>query len=520
MTAHNKLAKTHVRWALRHITREGDTDIIATPFEHDLLRRNRTKVIDRLSQIDISSHIWRDTRRFISQKDRVSFRPVSQLDPIDAILFAALIAQNKTKITSYLTPFRANVYSHELICADSGEMYERRDGWTRFWQNSIEKSAHEHRSYVVVTDIVDYYNQIYHHTLENQLDRARVSRPHKTALKNLLQFETDKVSRGIPVGPHPSHALGELAMAPIDGFLNEAGIAYSRYVDDFHLFLRSESEATLVLAKLAQALDSHKLSLNRSKTRVYAAEEFSEHAYRKSISDPINSIEERFLDLLSDQVDDPYEDLDIDDLDDEVREELYGLAIDGVLTEYLDADRIDYQRIGWLLRRLAQVGVPSAATFVVRQMNRLLPVISDVVKYLSRVDIAEGDALHLGELLVKSLENEIISNSEYLSTCILSSFADSPGFNNFHEIERFYQGNAIVRRKVVLTAHAQQKADWIRGVKRDFPNSDSWLKRAIVLAAGRLPKDEAHTYIKHVRKSLRDDFLFGLVADEAMKMAT
>jgi hypothetical protein len=95
MTANNKLAKTHVRWALRHIAKEGDTDIIATPFEHDLLRKHYAKVIAKLSNIDISSHVWRDTRRFISQKDPVSFRPVSQLDPIDAVLFAALVSQNK-----------------------------------------------------------------------------------------------------------------------------------------------------------------------------------------------------------------------------------------------------------------------------------------------------------------------------------------------------------------------------------------------------------------------------------------
>lgn len=519
MTVNNKLAKSHLQWALKHISREGDTDIIATPFEHDLLLKNKGKVINELNNIDISSHVWRDTRRFISQKDRLSFRPVSQLDPIDAVLFAALISQNKNKINNYLSPFRANVYSHELVCAKSGEMYERQKGWTRFWEDSIEKSSQEKCNYVVVTDIVDYYNQIYHHTLENQLDRACFSKPHKTALKNLLQFETDKVSRGIPVGPHPSHALAELAMAPIDGFLHQAGITYLRYVDDFHLFLESESEATIYLTRLAQSLDSQKLSLNRSKTRVYSADDFAGHAYRKSISDPINSIEEHLLDLLSENVDDPYSDLDIDELDERVRDEFYELAIDVVLTDYLKAEIVDYQRIGWLLRRLAQLGVPSAATFVVQQMDNLLPVISDVVKYLSRVDFEEGDALRLGELLVESLDNEVISNSEYLSTCILSSFADSPGFNNFHEIERFYSGNSMVRRKVMLAAHAQHKSDWIRTKKRDFSSSDSWLKRAIVFAVGRLPKDEAHNYIKHLKRSHCNDLLFLVVADEALNMA-
>ena len=495
MSTQNKLAKTHIRWAIRHIAKEGDTDIIATPFEHKLLRKHQTRVIDQLSRIDISSHNWRDTRRFISQKDMVSFRPVCQLDPIDAILFAALISQNKNRLNAYLAKFRRNVYSHELVCSNSGEMYERRDGWMRFWQDSSKKASREKCNFVAVTDVVDYYNQIYHHTLENQLDEAKVSRPHKTALKNLLQFETDKVSRGIPVGPHPSHALAELAMAPIDGFLNQSGIEYSRYVDDFHLFVESESKATLALGQLAQALDSQKLSLNRSKTRVFPRDEFIDHAHRKSISDPINAIEGRLLELLSDHIDDPYDELDIEELDDDEQEELFGLAVDEVLTEYLEADRVDYPRIGWLLRRLAQVGTPGAAKFVVQNLGNLLPVVSDVAKYLSRVDIEVGAALQLGELLVESLKNDVISHSEYLAACILSSFSDSPEFNNFGDIEIFYHGNPMVKRKIVLAASAQKKADWIRGIKRDFSSADTWLKRAIILACGRLPKDEALTYI-------------------------
>ena len=388
-----------------------------------------------------------------------------------------------------------------------------------FGSVSIKNANKEECNFVVVTDLVDFYNQIYHHTIENQLLEAKVSKPHQTAIKNLLQFDTDKVSRGIPVGPHPSHALAELSLAPIDGFLVESGIRYCRYVDDIHLFVNSKAEATIQLANLVQALDSHKLSLNRSKTRIISADEFVLEARRRARNDPINSMETRFLELVSDNTDSPYEEIEIDDLDEDVVEELYGLALYEVLAEYLNAKHIDYPRIGWFLRRLSQVGIPGSAEFVVEHMDDLLPVIADVAKYLSRIDVDTSQAIHLGETLCMSLENEVISNSEYLSACILTGFSNSPEFNNFAEFEGQYNGNALVKRKVVLAAQAQNKVDWIRKLKQDFPSADVWLKRAILYACGRLPSDESKVYIKHIKKSFSGDLLFNIVAKEALNSA-
>lgn len=110
----------------------------------------------------------------------------------------------------------------------------------------------------------------------------------------------------------------------------------------------------------------------------------------------------------------------------------------------------------------------------------------------------------------------MIANSEYLSACILTSFSNNPEFNNFSEFESLYGGNSLVKRKVVLAAQAQGKADWIRRLKNDFHSADIWLKRAILYACGKLPDDESKTYIKHVKRSYSNDLLFKIVANEAL----
>ena len=195
---------------------------------------------------------------------------------------------------------------------------------------------------------------------------------------------------------------------------------------------------------------------------------------------------------------------------------MYGLVLDDVLSQYLNADYIDYTRIGWFLRRLSQVGIPGSAEFVVSHMDELLPVIADVAKYLSRIDVDSSESVRLGETLALSLRNDVISNSEYLSACILTSFNNSPEFNNFSSFENLYSGNSLVKRKIVLAAEAQDKTDWIRRLKHDFPSADIWLKRAIIYACGKLPEDESKTYIKHVKRSYARDLLFTLVANEAL----
>jgi hypothetical protein len=139
--------------------------------------------------------------------------------------------------------------------------------------------------------------------------------------------------------------------------------------------------------------------------------------------------------LIADNSDAPYDEIEIDDLDENVKEELYGLALNEALDEYLSAEHIDYSRIGWFLRRLSQVGIPGSAEFVVSHMDELLPVIADVAKYLSRIDVDPSQSALLGKTLSFSLENEVIANSEYLSACILTSFSNNPEFNNFSEFE-------------------------------------------------------------------------------------
>ena len=114
---------------------------------------------------------------------------------------------------------------------------------------------------------------------------------------NLLKSSTVSVSRGIPIGPHPSHLLAEASLMPIDELLVQRGFDFCRYVDDIHVFCENDERAQVALFAIAGALDQyHKLTPNRQKTQALPRAKFQALARTKADDQPISSTERSILD--------------------------------------------------------------------------------------------------------------------------------------------------------------------------------------------------------------------------------
>ncbi len=189
------LSPESLDWAITHLWKYGDTDLFPIPFEFGLFRKHWATVRPELERIDIGAHQWGSARQIIVQKDEVAFRRTTQFDPLDAILFASIIYEIGKFIEKHRIKRSKNVvFSYRFSPTKKGRLYRTERGWNQFWENSKTlASAHE---YVVVSDITDFYNQIYHHEVENQLQAAKVQEPFIKAIMNLLRSVTQKVSRG------------------------------------------------------------------------------------------------------------------------------------------------------------------------------------------------------------------------------------------------------------------------------------------------------------------------------------
>lgn len=495
------LAPSSLDWALQHLRRYSDTDKFPRPFEVDVMERAwASSLRAELANIDLTQHRWKGERKMLVPKDAASFRNAAQLDPIDALLLAGLIYEVGAQIEQKRSPATDNrVFSYRFAPAPDGTLFGP-DRWDTFWGTSIERSRL--RPFVLMIDITDFYNQISHHSMENQLQRCGLGAPDIKILINLLKSSTASVSKGIPVGPHPSHLLAEASLIPIDELMTQRGFAFCRYVDDIHVFCESEEQAQVALFALAGALDQyHKLTLNRSKTHIVPAATFRDLARDKAEDQPINSREASVLKIIKTYSKGPYVAIPVSHLTAQDLAQLSQAALEDILSAYLAAPDRDYIRLRFFLRRLAQVGVPGAVEFLVKNLPRLLPAFAEVASYLNAATGQyKGSWPSLGHDLLPLLDSPIAKESEYIQLVVLGLFAKIAELDHVDKLlNRFNSSGTSAQREIVLAAANAGADAWLRTLNADFSRYDPWLRRALAHASRVFPKDERRFWIKEVK---------------------
>ena len=150
---------------------------------------------------------------------------------------------------------------------------------------------------MVLTDIADFYPRIYHHRLENELNRLPERADIPNRIMKLLQAFSKNVSYGLPVGGPASRILSELALNAVDQHLRANQISFCRYSDDYALFCRTKSEAYANLVFLAEKLFNEGLVLQKKKTRILPSKEFQDTWRLLDPSLPATTDEQKLLNI-------------------------------------------------------------------------------------------------------------------------------------------------------------------------------------------------------------------------------
>jgi hypothetical protein len=494
---------------LRHLSEEGDSDLFPTPFEVGVFNYCWTDLRTALSKLEVEQHQWSAGRRFLIPKQELAFRHVTQLDPYDSLILAATIYEFGSAIESHRIPTAKEiVFSCRFNPEVDGRLYGDSSNWDAFWKTSLDHSEVPETKFVAIADITDFYNQINHHVLENQLTAANVPKAIRQSLMNLLKAFTQKASRGIPVGPHATRLLAECALNPVDQRLLQMGRPFCRYMDDFHFFCKSREEAVFAIYELASILEKQgQLNLQNQKTEILDSAEFARRARSHLIDRPLNDDEEKILIIIRQHGGgDPYAPISLKDLSAEELDTLRPDIIEPLLELYLDQPVVDYSRLGWLIRRLSQVGTPSAVEFLLSNIFRLTPILGDVARYMIRAgSYYDGSLPEIGESIVNALDTGIISRSEYMQLVLINLFSRLPKLNHFGKLtQRYKSAGPEARREIVLSGCAAEDAYWIKERKEEFGTADSWLRRAIISGSRFLPGDEGGIWRRHIKPSLNE----------------
>ncbi|WP_320042614.1 reverse transcriptase domain-containing protein [uncultured Desulfobacter sp.] len=488
-----------IEWALDFLKNHSDGDIFPKILEIDSINEKREDLIAQLSGKPLNQFSPGACRRFIVPKDEISYRQATQLDPQDSIILTSLIYQFGSGIESRRLP-NDLVFSYRFAPTVQDGLYGGTSTWNSFWTKAFDFSSS--CSTILYCDIADFYNQIYHHTVENQLIASGIPNQGIKWIISLLESTTAGVSRGVPIGPHAIHLIAEATLIPVDNSLSTNGIKFLRYADDIVVFCNSEKESKKALSDIAKILDKQqRLMLQRHKTKFFTPDEFKKICTDMIQDRPISFVEANLLKLINKYSGgDPYKVIFYNQISPEDWQSITEETISSIIEEYINSPLVDYIRLRWFYRRLTQIGHPGAINVSLDNLEKLGPCFSNICTYLSSVQSIDPEKWkEIGQRLLLLLESDEVKNNEFFRLSIISLFTRNQYINHFATLANMFQSaDPYARREIFLSAKANNSIDWLREHKEDFVSMDPWQKMAFIHCASCFPADEKKYFINQM----------------------
>jgi hypothetical protein len=491
-------------WALTHIRRYGDTDIFPVPFEFEAIAHCWPSLIrPALEQIDLANYMPSSSRRLLFTKPGGGFRVAVQLDPLDAIIYTALVYEAADAIERSRVDASQRVACAYRVALDAnGSFFPSESGWDDFHQRSSELSTGGY-THVLLADIADFYNQVYLHRVESALDIASVPRERAGHIHEFLLSLNVRQSRGLPVGPVASILLAEAALTDVDTFLLRKGAVHTRYVDDFRIFCNSRREALAIQHDLTDYLyTSHRLSLESYKTRVVHIRKFM----KEELRDPADEERKAKTSKLHQLIDDLREmtgyHITPDELPDDEKATAVRESISELFRSCVETRPLHLGLARHLLRRAYQMRTAVILNLVLQNLEVLAPVFRDVSRYLIK-SAPKRSAAASGAQLPAFLSSSDIGTLPFLRAWVLEIFRQRPEMATQEETLRLARESedTLGLRYTALGAHTFRQLDWVRAHKENWRNHGSWDRRAVIWSSCVLPLSERRPWLDVVAGS-------------------
>ena len=482
------IQETSLEWAILHVTNYYDSDFFPRLFEFEAIKRNWPNVKSYLLSLNLDKYAPNNPVIYLALKPNNTYRVVHQLDPLDSILYSALLYENASVIETYRIPDSRKIACSYRIKPDTnGSFFEKEyNGYGEFLEKAEELADEFEGGVVLICDVVDFYNQIYLHRVNNVLSEAG-SKSGKV-IEDFLSGLNTNVSRGIPVGPAPSILIAEAIMSDINkkilGFTNY----FVQYVDDVYIFFEDEYEAKSFLHELTKYLHSnHRLVLSPDKTKILNTDDFKTDYLREESRVEKDAIHKK-LEGLSGHYSSPEESKDFDKLEApeklKIRTETYFELFD----EAFKFKQLEIGLMRHILRQAGRYKIRNIIPKIFKHFDNLLPVIREIVIYFDRV---------LNSATVKKYEkkfSELLENPyltlPYINMWIFTLFQNE----HFNSTSIKIDYSKIIRiREKALIAKREHNLTFIKDIKDGIDTLGIWDKRAILYSSIILSEDE----VKH-----------------------
>ena len=289
------IIRSAVKLSIANILRQGIDDVLPTPIEVDLLRKDQTVqkrlTDDSIAKINSALHSLRSRRSsahavkelslhplahvLLPKKEPFDFRKIAILQPADLAVYQALtIVIAAAFEVARRDIARRRIFSHRYSPKiKDGQIFEPTHNHQSFRAASARISQRPRMRYMVKSDVANFFDRINIHRLESTLLSIPSIDKHFIALvTQVLLHWARRDSYGIPVGSNASRVLSEVALYNVDRSLKDAGLTFIRFADDYRIFTRTATAAHSALARLIELLGQEGLFINTRKSSIEKVE--------------------------------------------------------------------------------------------------------------------------------------------------------------------------------------------------------------------------------------------------------
>jgi hypothetical protein len=451
------------------------------------------------------------------------YRWATQIDPYWNIYFLGKVLTMADAIEKSRLPSDV-VYSYRYSPNyEKGSLFDQDISWRGFQSDSLDYvNDNKNITFVVTCDIADFYTRIYHHRLENALDRLDPNKTTSSVIKKMIQNFSGTNSYGLPVGGAAARILAELSIDSVDQNLTIQGIKYKRYVDDFTIFCNSKEAAHIALTYISRLLmETEGLTLQKHKTSILSKEEFISLTNAKlngSEDSEGSTTRARFMSLPIRY--DPYSQ-NADAQYEQVKESLQDFDLLGLLGEELQKSKINQSFSKQLIRSFAATEdniLSDAFRVISNSINELYPIFTTIMQVaITNWMRFDDDAKNCITLQLRDLisKNSFIMKTELNLAYTVRLVAKNKTTQNEQLLVSIYNTNpnSILIRSLVTQAMAKWGVHyWLSGLKRSFQSMDVWQRRQYIIASYLLGDEGAHWRL-HTKKNF--NFIENIYVDWA-----
>jgi hypothetical protein len=508
------LQETDLEWSLKHLLRFYSSDFFPKAFEFEAIKADWSFIREQLLKLDLVEYVPKTPISLLAPKPNECFRIVHQLDPLDAVVYTALIKQVATVFEGYRIPQSEGIACSYRITPDlNGSFFDSsEDGWSRFNEKTRELTEEYTNGVVLICDFVDFYNQIYTHRLRNVIAEAGGQKLEGYAriVEHFLLGLNDNTSRGIPVGPAASIVLAEVLLSDIDRKVLSHTSSFVRWVDDFRIFFETIDDARAFLHEFTKYLyEVHRLVLSGEKTGILSVADFATARFQDDVqterlkrqakveevalaeywqklcekatpySSPEDGFDENEYTAIREQ------------LSQSNRIDILASAYSEILTEQLNCGEPDFVLLRRVFKNAARYRIRAILKTSFENLEQLLPVIREIAIY-ARAVLDSSSVHQIAGNLIGALSSPVFK-LPYVNLWVCYILQDE-SFNCFNGDVDY--GNLASLRDQALIARRKGDVVWIKSHKGGLDVLGPWERRAILFAASVLSHDEMYNWLK------------------------